>query len=143
VLVPLVAGVVLRAVWPRLGRGEPWFAASSTLAVVVLIYAALSGTSGGEHIVPALLASGAFLAVSGLPALAGASLVSGQQRPAVAFAAWLRDFAVAATLATQAFGPPAATVAGVYGVLMLIAGAMATSLLRRRTREVQRHTAVP
>ena len=41
----------------------------------------------------------------------------------------LRDFAVAAALAAQAFGPPAPTVAGVYGVLMLLAGAAAAQLL--------------
>jgi hypothetical protein len=42
-------------------------------------------------------------------------------------------FAVAATLATQASGP-AATVAGIYGVLMPITGALATATLRRYTR---------
>lgn len=41
----------------------------------------------------------------------------------------LRDFAVAAALAAQAFNPAAATVAGVYGVLMLITGAAAVELL--------------
>ena len=44
----------------------------------------------------------------------------------------LRDFAVAAALASQAFGPSAATVAGVYGVLMLLVGAAAAQLLRRQ-----------
>jgi len=57
----------------------------------------------------------------------------------VAFAVGLRDFAVAATLATQAFGPRAATVGGVYGVLMLIAGALATAALRRRARHAPPH----
>jgi hypothetical protein len=52
----------------------------------------------------------------------------------VAFAFALRDFAVAATLASQAFGTPAASVAGIYGVLMLIAGALATAALRRPNR---------
>jgi predicted Na+-dependent transporter len=100
----------------------------------VLIYASLSGTSGGADLIPALAASAAFLAVSAVPALAWARAVSPEQRPAVAFAVGLRDFAVAATLATQAFGPPAATVAGIYGVLMLISGALATAALRRRAR---------
>ena len=131
VLLPLAAGVSLRAVWPRAARGEPWYAAGSTLAVVVLIYAALSGTSAGDDLVPALLASGAFLFLSGGVAAAAARLVSGTRRPAVAFAVALRDFAVAATLATQAFGAPAGAVGGIYGVLMLIAGALAAALLRR------------
>jgi hypothetical protein len=41
----------------------------------------------------------------------------------------LRDFAVAAALAGQAFGPAAATVPGVYGVLMLLVGAAAAHVL--------------
>jgi hypothetical protein len=40
----------------------------------------------------------------------------------------LRDFALADAFATQAFDSPAATVAGVYGVLMLLLGAAATQL---------------
>jgi bile acid:Na+ symporter, BASS family len=132
VLVPLAAGVTARAVWPRLARGEPWFAAGSTLAVVVLIYASISATPSGADLLPATAAGGAFLALSALPALGWAHLVAPQERSAAAFAVGLRDFAVAATLATQAFGAPAATVAGVYGVLMLMAGAVATAALRRR-----------
>jgi BASS family bile acid:Na+ symporter len=138
VLLPLAAGVAARVVWTRLARGEPWFAAGSTVAVVVLIYASLSGTSPGTDLVPALAASAAFLALSAVPALAWARATSREQRPAVALAVGLRDFAVAATLATQAFGPPAATVAGVYGVLMLVAGALATAGLRGRARSAAR-----
>ena len=58
--------------------------------------------------------------------------MSRERTSAVALAIWLRDFAVAATLATQAFGTQAATVGGIYGVLMLIAGALATAALRHR-----------
>ena len=53
------------------------------------------------------------------------------------FVIGLRDFAVAAALASQAFGPPAATVAGVYGVLMLLVGAAGAELLRRRATNVE------
>jgi hypothetical protein len=49
----------------------------------------------------------------------------------------LRDFAVAATLATQAFGTSATTVAGIHGVLMLIAGALTTASLRRATGQTR------
>jgi len=112
VLVPLAAGVLAHVLSPRLARGEPWFAAGSTLAVVVLNYARLSDTSSGDELVPALLASAAFLALSAVPALGWARLTSDKQRPAVAFAVGLRDFAFAATLATQASAhppPPSAT----------------------------------
>jgi BASS family bile acid:Na+ symporter len=138
VLLPLAAGVAARVAWARLARGEPWFAAGSTIAVVVLIYASLSGTSAGTDLVPALAASAAFLALSAVPAVAWARATSREQRPAVGLAVGLRDFAVAATLATQAFGPPAATVPGLYGVLMLVAGALATAGLRARARGAAR-----
>jgi BASS family bile acid:Na+ symporter len=138
VLLPLAAGVAARVAWARLARGEPWFAAGSTIAVVVLIYASLSGTSAGTDLVPALAASAAFLALSAVPAVAWARATSREQRPGVGLAVGLRDFAVAATLATQAFGPPAATVPGLYGVLMLVAGALATAGLRARARGAAR-----
>ena len=48
----------------------------------------------------------------------------------------MRDFAVAAALASQAFGAGAAAVPGVYGVVMLLAGSAATGLLARAHRGV-------
>ena len=81
VLVPLAAGVAARVVWPRLTRGELWFAAGSTVAVAVLIYASLSGTEAGEDLSSALAASAVFLALFAVPALAWARLVSDDQRP--------------------------------------------------------------
>jgi BASS family bile acid:Na+ symporter len=134
VVIPLAVGVAARSAAPRIARGEPWYAAGSTVAVAALIYAALSDTSGGEHLAPALAASAAFLALSAIPAIAAARVVSPPRRSAVGLAVALRDFAVAAALATQAFGTPAATVAGIYGVLMLITGALATAILRRTPR---------
>jgi predicted Na+-dependent transporter len=44
----------------------------------------------------------------------------------------MRDFAVAAALATQAFGPGAGVVPGVYGVVMLLAGTIAAGRLAVR-----------
>ena len=76
-------------------------------------------------------ASVAFLALSAVPAVAAARVFPAPRQPAVGFAVALRDFAVAATLATQAFGPRAAAVAGIYGVLMLITGALTATTLRR------------
>src|SRR4051794_14220657 len=134
VLLPLAAGVAARSAAPRLAGGEPWYAAGSSVAVAALIYAALSGTSAGDHLAPALAASAAFLALSAIPALAAARVVSPPQRSAVGLAIVLRDFAVAATLAMQAFGPPAAPVAGIYGVLMLIPGPLTATTLRRSAR---------
>jgi predicted Na+-dependent transporter len=63
VLLPLAVGVAARAASPRLTRGEPWYAAGSTVALAALIYAALSGSAADDDLAPALAASAAFLAL--------------------------------------------------------------------------------
>jgi predicted Na+-dependent transporter len=131
VLVPLAAGLAGRALWPPLARAEPEYAAGSSLAVAALVYAALSGTAdaGGGSLGAAALAGAAFLAAS---AALAAVLLREAHDPAPAFCLGMRDFAVAAALAAAAFGPRAAVVSGVYGVLMLIAGAALAARVRVR-----------
>jgi predicted Na+-dependent transporter len=131
VLVPLAAGLAARELWPPLARAEPEYAAGSSLAVAALVYAALSGTAdaGGGSLGAAALAGAAFLAAS---AALAAVLLREAHDPAPAFCLGMRDFAVAAALAAEAFGPRAAVVAGVYGVLMLIAGAALAARVRVR-----------
>ena len=72
-----------------------------------------------------------FLLAWRLPAAAWAALAPAELRSTGALVVELRDFAVAAALAAQAFGPAAATVSGVYGVLMLLLGSAAAHLLPR------------
>ena len=66
--------------------------------------------------------------MSAAPVTAWVPFAPRELRLTGAFVIELRDFAVPAALATQAFGTPAATVAGVYGVLMLLVGAAAAQL---------------
>ena len=106
----------------------------AALLVGALVYAALSGVggSGGRLGAPALAAA-LFLLASSALALLWARLA--RHRPIGipgAFAIGMRDFAVAAALATQAFGPRAGVVPGVYGVFMLLAGSGAASVWRAR-----------
>lgn len=135
VITPLIIGAGARALYPKLGRLEPELSAMSTLTVATLVYASLSGAGGGAALIPALLGSAAFLAVSAAFAIAfafvSASLVGGVYRATVPLVVGMRDFAVAAALAAQAFGLSAAAVAGVYGVLVLVAGAATATFLRR------------
>ena len=139
VLAPLAAGLAARAGIPALGRAEPEYAAGASLAIAALVYAAAQRDGGwGRSLGPPVLGAAAFLAASA--AVAGVALRAGGD-PAPAFGLGLRDFAVAAALAAQAFGPGAAVVAGVYGVMMLVAGAALAAaerrgLVRRRTREI-------
>jgi hypothetical protein len=119
---------------PRLEHAEAELGGLATLAVVVLVYAAMSGAGEGGDLLPAAAASALFLAAAALPAAAWSALAPRDLRATGALVIELRDFAVAAALAAQAFGPAAATVAGVYGVLMLLVGAAVAHTLPRLSR---------
>jgi BASS family bile acid:Na+ symporter len=133
VLVPLVVGLLLRAARPELARRERELSVSSSLIVVVLVYASLSDAHSGDW-ASTVAISAAFLAVSAL--LAGASVRVFRHRfdPTLAMTIGMRDFAVAAALAQGAYGARAAHVSGIYGTLMLIAGATVTAAVRRLRR---------
>jgi BASS family bile acid:Na+ symporter len=132
VLVPLALGQLVRALRPAVARAEPAFGAAGAVIVAALVYAALSGVSGAHDLGTATLAAVLFLVLGAAVAFAVGRVVSRADRAATLLTAGLRDFAVAAAIAAQAFGPRAATVAGVYGVAMLLVGAVAASALRRR-----------
>jgi BASS family bile acid:Na+ symporter len=138
VIVPLILGAGARVLYKKLDCLEAELSAAGTLTVATLVYAALSGADGGASLGPALLGSIAFLAVSAVLALAWARAVGVAYRTTVPLAVGMRDFAVAAAMASEAFGPPAAAVAGVYGVLVLVAGAAVATVLRRSNPESTR-----
>jgi hypothetical protein len=80
-----------------------------------------------------LAAVAAFLAVS-----AGVGLLVGRGgtlrvREALLLTLSMRDFAIAAGLATAAFGPEAAAPLGLYGIAVLVWGTGAAGFLRART----------
>lgn len=138
VIVPLILGAGARVLYKKLDCLEAELSAAGTLTVATLVYAALSGADGGASLGPALLGSIAFLAVSAVLALAWVRAVDVAYRTTVPLAVGMRDFAVAAAMASEAFGPPAAAVAGVYGVLVLVAGAAVATVLRRSNPESTR-----
>ena len=129
VLVPLLIGVAARsraALTTRLAAVDAEREGVAALTVAVLVYAALSGTHGAHHLGAALLASVAFLIVCVCLAQLWRRM-DGRRASAVpgAFTIAMRDFAVAAALATQAFGTAAGAMPGVYGVVMLVVAAIA------------------
>jgi bile acid:Na+ symporter, BASS family len=135
VLVPLVVGLTVRVALERrrLHPDQGVLDGAGAVVVSVLVYAALSGVHGGAGVGSALAGAAGFLLAGGVVGGAAAVALRGREHPStVAFPAGLRDFAVAAALAQQAFGTRAAAVAGIYGALMLIAGAGGVTLLRRR-----------
>lgn len=132
VLAPLAAGVAIRTRLPRLRTVDPERDGVAALTVAALVYAALSGTDHAHGVAQALLAAIAFLAISVLlaelwrrRAPAPAAAVPG------ALTIAMRDFAVAAALATQAFGARAGILPGVYGVIMLLTGSVAAGRASR------------
>jgi predicted Na+-dependent transporter len=133
VLLPLAVGLGARARLSQLEEYEGALTGAAAVTVAVLVYAAMSGAADEGGLLSALAASALFLALTGLPAAAWARFAPCELRITGALVIGLRDFAVAAALAAQAFGPAAGAVAGVYGVLMLLAGAAAAQLLPRLT----------
>lgn len=131
VIVPLLVGIGARWMIPRLAQLETEFSAAGTLTVALLVYASLSGAGSQAVLGPTLAGSIAFLFASMLLGMIMALSVGRANRMTVPLVVGMRDFAVAAVLATEAFGPPAAGVAGVYGVLVIIGGAATASFLRR------------
>jgi predicted Na+-dependent transporter len=129
VIVPLIVGVAARSRWPRMATADPEREGVAALTVAVLVYAALSGTHGAHHLAAALVASVAFLAVSAALAEVWRRRAGPATAVPGALAIAMRDFAVAAALATQAFGTSAGAVPGVYGVVMLVAGTVAAGRL--------------
>ena len=138
VALPLAAALALRAWVPPVsrvlatGRGER--AASSVAlfavaALVALIAAEVHLSVGYVAVAVALVV---FVASS---AFAG-RLLGWRTRAGVASALLLttsmRDFAIAAGLATAAFGPAAAAPLGLYGILVLAWGTAVAGSLRRR-----------
>ena len=132
VVLPLALGLAARARFARLSEVDTDLAGLASLTVVLLLYCAMSGAAGGDELVSAAAGSALFLVVSGIAVAAWALVAPRDLRFTGALVIELRDFAVAAALAAQAFGPPAATVSAVYGVLMLLLGAAAAQLLNRR-----------
>jgi predicted Na+-dependent transporter len=130
VLAPLAAGLALRAALPRIHEVEGELAGLAAVVLAGLVYAALSGTEHGR-LGGALLAGGAFVALSAVVAALWPAALAASDRVTTSLTVGLRDFAVAAALAEQAFGAAAAAVPATYGVLMVLCGSAATSAMRR------------
>jgi predicted Na+-dependent transporter len=132
VMLPLAAGVLLRA-RVRLGaRGERTAATTAVLAVAALVALVAAEVHLSARYVGVGLALVVFLAGS---ALLGRLVGVGARRPsrvAVLLTTSMRDFAIAAGLATAAFGPAASAPLGLYGILVLVWGTAAAGFLRKR-----------
>jgi predicted Na+-dependent transporter len=140
VALPLAVGIAVRAWVPltaaalstaRAERAASAVALFAVAALVALIAAEVHLSARYAAVAGALAV---FLACS---ALVGRLLGLCAPRPTAAallLTTSMRDFAIAAGLATAAFGPAAAAPLGLYGILVLVWGTAAAGLLRQRTR---------
>ena len=149
VALPLAVGIALRSWVPPTARmlatDRAETAASRTAlaavaALVALVAAEVHLTAGYVAVAAALVL---FLAAT---AVIGRLLGARSARPtgsALLLTTSMRDFAIAAALATAAFGPKAAAPLGLYGIAVLVWGTACAGLLRNRARpgiEIQKHS---
>ena len=138
VLLPLLAGLVIRGLTPALARRDAEISLGSTL-IAAAAHLRVADRDGGGHARvrrcwSASRSCRARLSSPGSPSAPSADRLD----PPLALTIGMRDFAVAAALAAAAFGPRAAQVAGVYGTVMLVAAAIVSALLARATPRTRR-----
>jgi predicted Na+-dependent transporter len=138
VALPLLAGIALRScpgpaaralATARAEKAASRTAVAAVAALVALVAAEVRLSAAYLSVAGALLL---FLAAS---AVLGRTLGARSARPTAAallLTTSMRDFAVAAALATAAFGPQSAAPLGLYGIAVLIWGTAAAGTLRAR-----------
>jgi predicted Na+-dependent transporter len=133
VALPLLGGSALRTLDPLDGRDQPVLRAIGTVSLLVLLWEVASELHlavSDARMVAALLL---YLACgAGLGWLLGMGAAPAR-RTAVLLPTAMRDFAVAAGIAASAFGAPAAAPLGIYGILVLVFGAVTVALIRRHS----------
>jgi predicted Na+-dependent transporter len=132
VALPLLIGLAVGAVRPLGGRAERValkVAIVSVAALVALVAAEIHFTAGYVAVAGSLMLFWVASIVIGR--LLGWSL-AGPTASSILLTTSMRDFAIAAGLATAAFGASAAAPLGLYGVLVLLWGTGAAGRLRQR-----------
>jgi predicted Na+-dependent transporter len=132
VALPLIAGCAVRTIDPFGGRERSLIEILGFASLLVLLWEVASELR--------LHASDGLVAVALLAFLAGAGVLGWllalgappPRRTAVILPTAMRDFAVAAGIATSAFGIAAAAPLGIYGVMVLVFGAVAVYVAKRR-----------
>jgi len=130
IALPLAAGIALRTVWSP--RDDAVIRLVTVLALLLLLWQVASQIRLDSAYVTVIVALVVFVAGSEALGWVLALRAPSGQATAVLLPVALRDFAVAAGIATAAFGPAAAAPLGAYGVLVLLAGSATAIIARRR-----------
>ena len=134
VALPMAAGCGLRSIHPFGGRERPLIEILGIASLLVLLWEVASGLrlhAGDGLVAVALLA---YLGGAGVLGYLLALGAPSARRSAVILPTAMRDFAVAAGIAATAFGIAAAAPLGIYGVMVLVFGAVAVQASRRGWR---------
>jgi predicted Na+-dependent transporter len=132
VALPLIAGSAMRSLDPFSGRDQPITRVLGTASLLVLLWEVASQIHLSASDARILLALLAFLAGGVILGWLLAIGASPGQRTAIVLPTAMRDFAVAAGIATSAFGAAASAPLGIYGLLVLIFGTAAVYVARQR-----------
>lgn len=137
--IPLTAGLLLAAarnLSPRSITAAEWTATGALAGLVVLV-------AGQVHLeaayVGVLFAILIIVAASALLGVGIGRTTSRERSTSLLLTTSMRDFAIAAALASAAFGPEAAAPLGLYGVVVLLWGTGVAGLLRSRPGTSRQH----
>jgi BASS family bile acid:Na+ symporter len=131
IALPLAAGVALRAVWSPGPRLDAVVRLVTVLALLLLLWQVASQIRLDAAYTRVILALVVYVAGSAVLGKVLAARTPAPRATAVLLPVAMRDFAVAAGIATAAFGPAAAAPLGAYGVLVLLVGSAVTLVARR------------
>lgn len=132
VALPLLAGSAMRSADPFRGREQPAVRVLGTASLLVLLWEVASQLHVAASDVGMLLALLGYLAGGAALGWVLAIGAPARQPTAIVLPTAMRDFGVAAGIAVSAFGTAAAAPLGIYGLLVLIFGAAAVYVVRRR-----------
>jgi predicted Na+-dependent transporter len=138
VALPLLAGSALRSVDLFGGREQSAVRVLGTVCLLVLLWEVASQLHLAASDARMLLALLVYLAGGAVLGWVLAIRAPAGQRTAIVLTTAMRDFAVAAGIAVSAFGTAAAAPLGIYGLLVLIFGAAAVSVVQRRRAQPSR-----
>jgi predicted Na+-dependent transporter len=133
VALPLAAGIAARAFLRLPAATESVASTTSVLAVAVLVALIAAEVHLSLHYLPVLAAIVLFVLASALVGRLLGRAGGPSVMKALLLTTSMRDFAIAAGVATAAFGAPAAAPLGLYGIIVLIWGTGAAGYLRKRT----------
>jgi predicted Na+-dependent transporter len=132
VVVPLAAGLILRAVTGTTERGEAVATKMAIGALGVLVALVASQIHLGTRYFAVLAAIAIIIVVSAVIGLALGRATTTDQAIPTLLTLSMRDFAIAAGLAAAAFGPAAAAPLGLYGVAVIAWGTAVAGRLRAK-----------